>query len=70
VVRLLNIVGLILNIIGALLLLRFPPGMAETFADGGTKMVFAGHIDPGSYVAVLTLVVGFALQLIAAMRTK
>jgi hypothetical protein len=70
VIRILNIVGLVLNILGTLLLLRFPPGMAEFFADGGSKMVFAGHIDPGSYVAVGVLALGFVLQLIATVRAK
>jgi hypothetical protein len=57
--RNLNILGLFVNVLGTLLLLLYPPNVEP-----------AAHNVPGAYVGLLTLVVGFALQLVAAIRTK
>jgi hypothetical protein len=71
----LGTVGLLLNAVGALLLLWFPPAVTAFTADGREGVIFVNDVNPDAWVryrrrrrgfriAIAALVIGFVLQLI------
>jgi hypothetical protein len=62
-------IGLLLNIIGSLLLLRYPPGTYTVTADGRATLIFTGREKLASRIAILTLTGGFVVQLIALLSS-
>lgn len=57
--------GLLLNTAAAAMLLFFPPGVMT--AGGG--VAYSWDESPGFYSAIVLLIAGFMLQLIAVRRT-
>lgn len=60
--------GLLLNMLGALLLLSLTPGLIGTYGNPKTTLYIIWHRPIGLYAAVAALFLGFLLQLIAVLR--
>ena len=60
--------GLVLNMLGAILLLWLAPGAMTTRAGGDATLFIAWHPSVAVYASIAALFSGFLLQLIAASR--
>jgi len=67
--RTLAVSGLLLNMLGALLLLWLAPAVVTTHANGNVTLYVVVHESVAIYGSVATLFLGFLLQLIAALRS-
>lgn len=66
--RALAVSGLVLNMLGAVLLLWLAPGVVTTRAIGGVTLFIVWHRSMAVYASIAALFIGFLLQLIAASR--
>ena len=66
--RTLAVSGLLLNMLGALLLLWLAPAVVTTHANRNVTLYVVVH-ESAVYGSVATLFLGFLLQLIAALRS-
>lgn len=66
--RVLAVSGLVLNMLGALLLLWLSPAVIGTHAIGGDTLFIVWHRPIAVYGAVAALFLGFLLQLVAILR--
>lgn len=66
--RTLAVSGLLLNMLGAALLLSLSPTAIGTYADPNATLFIVWHRPIAVYASVAALFLGFLLQLIAALR--
>ncbi len=64
-----GVAGLMLNTIGASLLIFFQPGAPMVRADGGITMAYAGQMHALPTLALIALAAGFLLQLVDLIRS-
>lgn len=62
------VTGLILDMLGALLLLWLAPSVVTTQANDNVTLFIVWHRSMAVYASIATLFLGFLLQLIAASR--
>lgn len=60
--------GLVLNMLGAILLLWLAPGVVTTHTNGNVTLFIVWHQSMAVYASIAALFLGFLLQLIAASR--
>jgi hypothetical protein len=60
--------GLLLNVLGAVVLLSLSPAVVGTCANPNATLFIVWHRSMGASVAVAVLLCGFLLQLVAALR--
>lgn len=66
--RALAVGGLVLNMLGAVLLLWLAPAVVTTYPSGNVTLFIVWHRSVAVYGSIAALFVGFLLQLIAASR--
>lgn len=60
--------GLLLNMLGAALLLSLSPGVIGTYANPNATLFIVWHRPVGLYASAAALLLGFLLQLVALLR--
>lgn len=60
--------GLLLNMLGAALLLSLSPRVVGTYGNPNDTLYIVWHGPAGVYAAAAALFLGFMLQLVAALR--
>ena len=64
----LSVSGLLCNIIGAVLLLSLSPSLPAAYTNPNATLFIVWHRSVGFYAAIAALLLGFLLQLFAALR--